>query len=322
MTSSSSRDEERYSVLHRVLPTLPIARRLYLIIAFIGVYSAIVASVILYFRPGDEKLDIVGTESTVLNGIVLGMLLGFRNNEAKRRWWDARLYWGQLINEVRNFSMKVRLSLTLNPRESFDVGTTLVAFSYALKRHLRGGGTLQELAGFNDNPQRPAHVPFFLAQRLYSHLSDWHRNGRIDGYQLMVLDPHVKALMDICGACERIRSSPLPMSYRALLRHGLFIYFALTPWYMGAEVGLWCVPACMLVAYFLLGIELTAEEVEEPFGSEADDLALDAYCRTIKASVQEVLGTIAGNPNVTFDGGVPTESSRLHRSTEMTSLPS
>ena len=46
----------------------------------------------------------------------------------------------------------------------------------------------------------------------------------------------------------------------------------------------------MLAAYFLLGIEIVAEEIEEPFGTGGDDLPLERYCATIETSVREILG--------------------------------
>ncbi|MFO0851106.1 MAG: bestrophin family ion channel [Gemmataceae bacterium] len=80
--------------------------------------------------------------------------------------------------------------------------------------------------------------------------------------------------MDVCGACERIKTSPIPLSYRSLLRHGLLLYLLSTPWLIADQLGWATVPVMTLMTYFLLGIELTAEEVEEPFGRDGDDLAL------------------------------------------------
>jgi ion channel-forming bestrophin family protein len=49
-------------------------------------------------------------------------------------------------------------------------------------------------------------------------------------------------------------------------------------------------PAVIVPAYFLLGIELIAESVEEPFGRLSDDLPLDAFCLSISRSTAEILG--------------------------------
>ncbi len=39
-----------------------------------------------------------------LLGIVLSILLGFRNNAAYDRWWEARKQWGQMVYEIRNLA--------------------------------------------------------------------------------------------------------------------------------------------------------------------------------------------------------------------------
>ena len=111
----------------------------------------------------------------------------------------------------------------------------------------------------------------------------------LDGWSLLWLDGHVKSLMDICGACERIRYTPLSSSYRALLRHGIALYVLISPFYLIEDIGPSSFPLFVLAAYFLLGIEMVAEEIEEPFGASGDNLPLEHYCAKIEASVREIL---------------------------------
>ncbi len=98
-----------------------------------------------------------------------------------------------------------------------------------------------------------------------------------------------RGLLDVCGACERIRNTALAPSYKVLLRAGIAIDLALTPWYSMSQLGLWGLPPLLLVAFFLLGVELIDSVVEEPFGTERDDLALEQYCATIRESVEASL---------------------------------
>jgi putative membrane protein len=95
--------------------------------------------------------------------------------------------------------------------------------------------------------------------------------------------------MDICGACERIRRTPLPRSYLLFIRTCIALYLLTLPWGLIHDFGYWTIPEVMIVGYFMVGIELTAEEVEEPFGRAADDLLLDDICQGIEATVTEIL---------------------------------
>jgi predicted membrane chloride channel (bestrophin family) len=95
--------------------------------------------------------------------------------------------------------------------------------------------------------------------------------------------------MEICGVCERIRNTPLAASYRSLLRCGLSLYILLAPWSVSLEIGWWSIPVLAIGIGLLLGMELTAEAIEEPFGNEGDDLPLDAFCKSIEGFVETVL---------------------------------
>jgi putative membrane protein len=232
-----------------------------------------------------------GAESTVLNGLVLGFLIAFRNNSAYDRWWEARKLWGQLINETRNLCLKVRVLNGVEATEREAIGRLVGCFAQALKDHLRRRDGSDEPLPSQEPAENRVHQPSRLAGAIYEILSNGHRQGRFDGWTLLWLDGEVKSLMEICGACERIRNTPLSASYRALLRHGIAIYLAVAPFYLIEDTGLAGCPMFILAAYFLMGIELVAEEIEEPFGDGGDNLPLERYCATIEASVLEILGT-------------------------------
>jgi putative membrane protein len=207
--------------------------------------------------------------TTALNVLILGVLLAFRNSQAYDRWWEGRRLWGQLINDSRNLMLKVRAHPRLTRDDQQAVAERVAGFAVALKRHLREASP-------------PTYEPMRFASELYGQFLQWRERGQLADTDLLLFDPHLRALMDVSGACERIKNSPVPSSYRALLRHGLVLYLASTPWLITEQLGFWTVPVMSLLGYFLLGIELTAEDVEDPFGTDGDDLTLTAYCETIR----------------------------------------
>jgi putative membrane protein len=268
-------------------PPLPVWQRLDVAVLAVAVYTAVAVAV--YWR---TEVDIPdwGGASAVLNALILGVLLGFRNTQAYDRWWEGRKLWGQLVNDSRNVCLKAKALPGLTADDRRHLGRLVAGFAVALKNHLRGGGPLQAVPGFEKDPDTPPHPPLALAGRVYEAFRGWRSAGKLTDYDLLLLDPHAKALMDIAGACERIRSTPVPLSYRSLLRHGLILYLASTPWLIADQLDWYTVPVMALLGYFLLGIEFTAEDVEEPFGRDGDDLALAAYCDTIRRATDGVLG--------------------------------
>ena len=268
-------------------PTPPVTRRLAAWLAVLLAYSAAVAAAGPW--PGTRAFD-WGSEATVLGGVVLGLLLAFRNKAAYDRWWEGRALWGRLVNESRNLALKVRASVALEADERRDFGRLLVGFADALRLHLRRPTALRDVPGFGADERNPAHVPLFLAGAAIDRLAAWRSQGKIDGLTALMLDGHAAALMDVCGGCERIRNTPMAPSYLALLRQLIVLYVVLAPWYVGRDLGWWRLPLLATEFYFFLGVEFVAEEIEEPFGDHGDDLATDAICRTIAASVGQAWG--------------------------------
>jgi ion channel-forming bestrophin family protein len=278
--------------IRRLFPPLKIRAKLLSSMSVLVLYGLLVGVAVSV-----EHLPHIdwGAESTVLNGLVLGFLIAFRNNHAYDRWWEARKLWGELINDSRNLCLKVRALNGIESTERDAIGQCVIAFGDALKNHLRRRDGSDESPIENEPVKDKGHQPLQVAGAIYETLTRWQSAGRLDGWTLLWLNTEVKGLMDICGACERIRNTPLPSSYRALLRHGIALYLAIAPFYLIEDTGLAGFPVFILAAYFLLGIELVAEEIEEPFGQGGDNLPLERYCATIEASVREILGTPAAN---------------------------
>jgi putative membrane protein len=132
-------------------------------------------------------------------------------------------------------------------------------------------------------------VPSWLAGLLFQRLAEWRQQGRIDGYTFLSLDQHARVWMDVCGACERIRNTPLPPSQTGLLRVCLVIYLTLIPILMVKTLGPLGIIVFVFGAYLLLAFEFGCRAMEEPFGTDPDDLDLDRYCKTIEESTRNIL---------------------------------
>jgi ion channel-forming bestrophin family protein len=277
-----------WETVRRLFPPLKVRAKLWPMMLLLAGYGVLVSYAIQF-----EHLPQIewGAESTVVNGLALSFLIGFRNNHAYDRWWEARKLWGQLINENRNLCLKVRSLAGIDAADREAVGRLIIPFAESLKDHLRSGVGRDSSSAEIQTDSQWRHQPSRAASAILETVVRWEHEGHIDGWRLLWLDGEVKSLMDICGACERIRNTPLSSSYRALVRHGIAIYLAIAPFYLIEDTGLSGLPMFVLAAYFLIGIELVAEEIEEPFGAGGDNLPLERYCLTIANSVHEILGT-------------------------------
>lgn len=220
--------------------------------------------------------------------LVLGWMLVFRTNSAYARWWEARQLWGALVNVSRNLAIKVADLCNAGDEELEKFRIEIVAYAYGLKDHLRGNARLQSLVGFEQCADQPSHVPAYLITRIYEQFGAWKADGFIDGDDLRVLDAEARQFLDICGGCERIRTTLIVRSYRTFARQCVGLFLLTFPWGIVDSFHGWTVPLTGILAYFMLGLETVAEHVEEPFGLDEDDLDLERLCQTIQVSVGEV----------------------------------
>jgi len=219
--------------------------------------------------------------------LVLGCLLVFRTRTAHERWWEARTLWGDLVSVCRNLGSKLALMVRVPDSELDEPERVLIAFPFALRDHLRNDANIQQLPGFEDVTDSTAHVPNYLTGLLYAAMKKWKARGWIDGSELRVIDADLRRLMEICGGCESIRLTRVASSYRVFSRQCVLLFLLTLPWGLSTDFGWWTIPLTTILAYFMLGLEIVAEHVEEPFGDDEDDLDLDRLCEAVDVTVSE-----------------------------------
>jgi putative membrane protein len=74
------------------------------------------------------------------------------------------------------------------------------------------------------------------------------------------------------------------------MRQGIIFNLLFIPWFLAPEFSLiLCLPLILMGTYFLIGLELIAEDIEDPFGWDGDDLPLDTICGSIRSSITDIL---------------------------------
>lgn len=262
----------------------------------VGLYSLL--AVCKEYSSWAQLWDVPSNLHAILS-LVLGCLLVFRTNTSYNRWWEARTLWGGLVNVSRNLAAKVGQLIQLPPAELAQAEHDIIAFSHALKDHLRGAVAENRRRGIEGEILKAHHLPAHLISRRYAALRQWKLAGYIDGDELRVIDTELSKFLDICGGCERIRNTRVVRSYRIFARHSVLVFLITLPWALVHDFGWWTVPLSMMAAYFMLGLEIVAEHVEEPFGFDEDDLDLERICDAIELSVREIImpnGALESNP--------------------------
>jgi putative membrane protein len=229
-----------------------------------------------------------------LLGIVLGLFLVFRTNSAYDRWWEGRKLWGSMVNNTRNISHKLNAFLERKDTENRAWFAQMIPnFVISVKEYLRKGVNVRDLdiadEKFLSRLEGVKHIPNRLSSMLYERVNGLYKDRSISGEQLFMLDRELKEFSEILGACERIKSTPIPYSYTMYIKQFIFIYVITLPFAFVTTSGYYTVPMVMLVTFVLLSVELIAEEIEDPFGRDMNDLPTDELSEKIKSNVREIL---------------------------------
>lgn len=253
-------------------------RRLLAAMVTVALYCAGIAYLDIELWPGHLHAT---TAFHSLLGFVISLLLVFRTNTAYERWWEGRRQWGALTNASRNLALKLHARLPSGHPARASVAADLGAYAAVLKEHLRD--TQPPLPG----PIR--HAPNAVAARLFKTIDGLRQGGELAPDHLLNLNADLTALTDICGACERIKKTPIPYSYSLFLKKFVFVYIVTMPFAFVADFGYWTALFTTFMFYVLASLEIIAEEVENPFGTDANDLPTDDMAKNIALNVNEIL---------------------------------
>jgi len=229
-----------------------------------------------------------------LLGIVLGLFLVFRVNTAYDRWWEGRKLWGSLVNNTRNIAFKVSAYLKPEDEVNRKWFTQMISnIPFSLRDHLRARSSHKDIE-FPDPDmaalaEKTKHLPNLLSAEMYRKLESLHKSGTLTADQLWLLDREMKEFSDIIGACERIRNTPIPYSFSMFIKKFIFLYLVTLPFGLATTLEYLTIPVVFLVSYILLSVELIAEEIEEPFGKDVNDLPTDELSAKMRVHVREIM---------------------------------
>ena len=255
-------------------------------IIIIGAFTGGVAYIEINYSQNLDSFRNAMSMHTLV-GFVLSLLLVFRTNTAYDRWWEGRKLWGQLINCSRNAVVKI-YNTSMEKHAKEELKKYLLAFPVVLKDHLRNRVNDEYDAEIFEKHDKMGHRPVFLINRVYAILNNQLQEKRITEAEYLAIDKELCKYLEITGACERIKNTPIPFSYSLFIKKFIFIYCFSLPIGLVPVFFYWSIPISMFILYVLVSIEILAEEVEDPFGEDDNDLPMDEMAGKIKTSIQQI----------------------------------
>ena len=266
------------------------ARMMWKELVYISLLSILIAYIEIAFFPEAVFLKNLTTVYSLL-GFVISLLLVFRTNTAYDRWWEGRKAWGSVVNDTRSLSAKLSV-LSISNEQKILLRELISLFVFAMKNHLRNKALESdpELPKYQNTFAIDGHQPLAIQQRLRSEIQILLDSQIISHEIWLAIQKDIDSLVGSLGACERIKNTPIPFSYSLFIKKFIFIYVLTMPLAFVPLFGYFSAFISTFVFYALVSMELLAEEIEDPFGSDENDLPTDQICITIHQNCQQIFG--------------------------------
>jgi ion channel-forming bestrophin family protein len=229
-----------------------------------------------------------------LIGLTLAIFLGFRNNTSYARYWEARVLWGGVLNDTRSLARQA-LTLVDDTAQSKVFVYRLIAFVHALRHQLRGTDPEADMTRWLSEGERERlkgtrYKPSAILLMAGEWLRARRQEGQLAAPLAQAMEVHMGHLTDALGGCERIASTPIPFTYAVIIHRTVYVYCLLLPFGLVDSIGAMTPVIVTFVAYTFFALEALSSEIEEPFGTEPNDLPLDAMSEGIQTTLLELLG--------------------------------
>jgi len=296
---------------HIVMLSSSVIPKIYIPVLIFVVYTTLLK---LFFdkykeHPHIDHLFFPSSLVTYL-GLVLSLLLVFRNNSAYDRYWEGRKAWANILHHARNLSRHIWIGVDIDENDKLrdkkvnlkkGAMRLIIALVISIRHSLRGeyGWDYKDLAELVQHVPRfnslitiaPPEVLKILPLEIAYHLEGYIFNQKKDLIVPIINNTfaNLNAIVENYTTCERILTTPIPLIYGVHIKHAMIIYLLTLPLQIIRTCGWASVVIVLLTSFTFFGIEAISSEIENPFGSDNNDLKLDAFCRQINDEINNMM---------------------------------
>ncbi|KAL1304194.1 hypothetical protein AAFC00_000617 [Neodothiora populina] len=295
---------------------------IHLDIAVALILHALWSALVVYLdRTTTMNLRLPGSITSSLS-IVVGLLLVFRNQSSYYRFWSGQEHLTTICASVRNLTRSFLTCSYVNGKaepgqaERADVEGSvhvLLAIVYATKNTLRfewgvagnrAGGDLgsdipgsirDDVACLLPSRMRQAFehqglgLPIQLTIAVEGFIKRGHDRGWFHSPQASQLTAQLNGLVAAYSAMETIRLTPLPVAYQIHTKQVLALFGGVLPFAFLEVLGWWTILVVGLINFTLYGIEAIAEQLEEPFGYDRNDIKMENVLEDLRLEVDTLV---------------------------------
>ncbi|RAJ93246.1 putative membrane protein [Larkinella arboricola] len=233
----------------------------------------------------------------------LAFFIGFNNNQAYSRWWEARTIWGALVNDSRSWtrSLLAYTQLHIDPvtdqAHPNELAVRLIrrnlSFLYALKQSLRNTEEPDYQSYLEPTDLATlthySNIPAGVLDLQVRDLQKLRETDQMDGFAFLALNELLVRFSDSMGRCERIKNTLFPVTYVYFTRVFIWLMIFILTIDIAEEAGMWSIGLGWLIGFVFHVTHLNGLNLINPFDGNPASIPLDSLVRTIEINVMQTL---------------------------------
>jgi len=241
----------------------------------------------------DDLLQVPANLPALL-GTAIAFFIGFNNNQAYSRWWEARTVWGSLVNDSRSWARSVLAYLPGEANMKQAMVRRHIAFIYALRSSLRRSPDRsyeQYLSEAEAQKVRSfTNIPSAILDEQARCLQQFSALGYLDGFRFQELNRLLVSLCDNMGRSERINNTIFPATYIFFTRVCIWLFVLLTTLAMVDMAHGWSILFGSLLGFVFYVTHINGLSLMNPFEALPTGVPLDQISRMIEINLLQMLG--------------------------------
>ncbi|MEQ8905783.1 bestrophin family ion channel [Ekhidna sp.] len=241
---------------------------------------------------------------TILGG-ALAIFLGFRNNSAYDRWWEARKIWGGIVNASRTFGVMIcTFSSTHFSKGKVNDDKVQawrkelihrhIGWLYALIMHLRKHNHWSDLERYISEKEIEAikklhNKPTQILHKQSERLQNAYEDQIIEDFRHMELMNVIKEFYDLQGKAERIKGTIFPYYYNYFTGVFLWLFVICLPFALASQMQWGAIPMSIAISFVFTILEKSGAVTEDPFEGRAADTPINSITRNIEIDLLEMI---------------------------------
>ncbi|MFN0188337.1 MAG: bestrophin family protein [Bacteroidia bacterium] len=284
------------------------------------------SSVVVLYHFLDLKIIAIPFLPVASIGTAVAFYVGFKNNQAYDRLWEARRLWGGITNTSRTLSASF-ISLVDDKTKQKAFLYRHIAYINILRLQLRktipwatnkedyhkqAVSASEEIKEFDiaikdlfvkldkseifEKIKHRGNIANHTLKYQFEVITKLKREKIIDDFEHSDLTKLLAELFNLQGGCERIKTTPLFRQYSLFSRIFVQLFIFLLPFALLTEMskfgayGIWLViPFSVLISWVFMTMEQIGEASENPFDNGSTDIPISSICRNIEIDILEML---------------------------------